>query len=121
MINYPNHSDKLKSKASHLGGNICIHGNCVTVGCLPMTDDKIKEIYIYAIQARQSGQEKIPVYIFPFKFSDEKNKNYSETYRAYPNILDFWKNLETGYNLFIKDLKELNISVDKLGNYQFSK
>ena len=85
------------------------------------TDDKIKEIYIYAIQARQSGQEKIPVYIFPFKFSDEKNKNYSETYRAYPNILDFWKNLETGYNLFIKDLKELNISVDKLGNYQFSK
>ena len=71
--------------------------------------------------AGPAGQEKIPVYIFPFKFSDEKNKNYSETYRAYPNILDFWKNLETGYNLFIKDLKELNISVDKLGNYQFSK
>lgn len=33
----------------------------------------------------------------------------------------FLENHETGYNLFIKDLKGLNISVDKLGNYQFSK
>jgi hypothetical protein len=61
----------------------------------------------------------MPICFFPY-FTVICN-NYSETYRAYPNILDFWKNLETGYNLFIKDLKELNISVDKLGNYQFSK
>lgn len=120
MINYPNASDRLKSKAARLGGNICIHGNCVTVGCLPMTDDKIKEIYIYAVQARQSGQEKIPVYIFPFKFSAKTTKNYRETYKAYPTLLHFWENLETGYNLFINELKEPHITIDKLGDYQFS-
>ena len=74
MINYPNNSDKLKSKAAHLGGNICIHGNCVTVGCLPMTDDKIKEIYIYAIQARQSGRKKYPCTSFPLNSRTKRIK-----------------------------------------------
>lgn len=120
-INYPNSSDRLKSKASNLGGSICIHGNCVTVGCLPMTDDKIKEIYLYAVQARQCGQKNIPVYIFPFKFTDQKVKQFKDTYKAYPFILDFWDNLREGHDLFIKELKELNVSVDRLGNYLFTK
>jgi murein L,D-transpeptidase YafK len=55
-INYPNLSDKILSKAKNFGGDIYIHGECVTIGCLPMTNDKIKEIYLYAIQARQNGQ-----------------------------------------------------------------
>ena len=41
-INYPNQSDRKKSNASNLGGDIFIHGSCVTIGCLPMTDNKIK-------------------------------------------------------------------------------
>jgi murein L,D-transpeptidase YafK len=65
-INYPNQSDIRKSKATRLGGDIFIHGSCVTIGCLPMTDDKIKEIYLYALHARNNGQKNIPVYIFPF-------------------------------------------------------
>lgn len=40
MINYPNASDKIKSQAPNPGGNICIHGSCVTIGCLPMTRSK---------------------------------------------------------------------------------
>ncbi|MDR0394713.1 MAG: L,D-transpeptidase family protein, partial [Tannerella sp.] len=47
-INYPNRSDSRKSSAKRLGGDIFIHGSCVTIGCLPMTNDKIKEIYLYA-------------------------------------------------------------------------
>jgi len=120
MINYPNASDKIKSQAPDPGGNICIHGNCVTIGCLPMTNDKIKEIYIYAVQAYQSGQEKIPVYIFPFKFSPENTRKYREMYKTDPHLLLFWENLKIGYDLFINTLKEPGITVDKLGNYQFS-
>lgn len=121
MINYPNSSDRLKSKAANLGGSICIHGNCVTVGCLPMTDDKIKEIYLYAVQARQRGQKNIPVYVFPFKFSDKKMQQYKDAYKAYPDLLAFWENLREGHDLFIKELKELNVTVDRLGNYLFTK
>lgn len=121
MINYPNASDRLKSKAARLGGSICIHGSCVTIGCLPMTDDKIKEIYIYAVQARQCGQTKIPVYIFPFRFTDQKMKQYENIYKAYPALLEFWKNLRVGHDLFTSDLKELNVAVDRQGNYLFKK
>src|SRR6476661_5799507 len=34
-INYPNASDKVLSDSLKPGGEIYIHGNCVTVGCIP--------------------------------------------------------------------------------------
>ena len=120
-LNYPNKSDKLKSTAGNLGGDIFIHGECVTIGCMPMTNDKIKEIYVYAIQAKQNGQPKIPVYIFPFKFTETNTSKYKAQYKDNKNLLDFWNNLKTGYDVFHKDLQELTVTVDKQGNYKFQK
>ncbi len=118
-VSYPNKSDKLKSTAKNLGGDIFIHGECVTIGCMPMTNDKIKEIYIYAIQAKHNGQQKIPVYIFPFKFTESNIAKYKEYYKNNKIVLDFWDNLKTGYDLFQVTLQELNLSVDKAGNYSY--
>ena len=39
-INYPNPSDRVLGVKGNLGGNICIHGSCVTIGCIPLTDEK---------------------------------------------------------------------------------
>lgn len=114
-IDYPNQSDKKKSKASNLGGDIFIHGDCVTIGCMPMTDEKIKEIYIYALQAYQIGQKKIPVYIFPFEMTNSK----LEQYKSNSNIA-FWRNLKKGYDTFNKSTKELNIVVNEQGDYVFN-
>jgi murein L,D-transpeptidase YafK len=47
-INYPNAFDKKmakKEKRSNLGSAIMIHGNDVTVGCIPIGDDNIEELY----------------------------------------------------------------------------
>ena len=115
-INYPNSSDKIKSSFPRLGGDIYIHGKCVTIGCLPMTDDKIKEIYLYAVYARNCGQSKIPIYIFPFKM---KNENLNTYQKIYPEWTSFWNNLKSGYDKFEKERKELKISIDKNGNYIF--
>lgn len=115
-INYPNQSDKIKNTFPRLGGDIFIHGKCVTIGCLPMTDDKIKEIYLYAIYAKDCGQLKIPVYIFPFRMSEE---NITSNLKKYSQWTDFWNNLKIGYDKFEKERKELKISVDKKGNYRF--
>lgn len=117
-ISYPNGSDLFFSKGKNPGGDIYIHGECVTIGCLPMTNDKIKEIYIYAIEARNNGQMNIPVYIFPFRFTDEKMKLMNEKYKTENDLLDFWKNLKTGYDKFYKDFKELSVKTDpKNGHY----
>jgi murein L,D-transpeptidase YafK len=115
-IDYPNLSDRKKSTFPHLGGDIFIHGSCVTIGCLPMTDDKIKEIYLSAVYARNNGQRTIPVYIFPFRMDDGTFDKYI---KDYPRLIDFWTNLKTGYELFQKEKKPLRVSVDKDGNYLF--
>jgi len=118
-INYPNQSDKKKSNATNLGGDIFIHGSCVTIGCLPMTDDKIKEIYLYAIFARNNEQNNIPVYIFPFRMTDNTFQTYKKRYSKNQDLITFWTNLKSGYDKFVLEKKELNETVDKLGNYQF--
>lgn len=118
-LNYPNLADKRKSKASNLGGDIFIHGSCVTVGCLPMTDNFIKEIYLLAVYARNNGQDKIPVYIFPFKMTDQNMTAYKTKFKGNKELISFWDNLKIGYDKFFKDSKELTIKVTENGDYSF--
>jgi murein L,D-transpeptidase YafK len=118
-IDYPNRSDRIKGKAPELGGDIFIHGNCVTIGCLPMTDDKIREIYLYAVHARNNGQTQIPVYIFPFRMQAATLEKYAARYRNRPELLAFWKNLKQGHDKFLRERQELSISVAQNGDYRF--
>lgn len=99
-IDYPNAVDKARTgKNRKTGGEIYIHGNCVTVGCIPLTDDKIKEVYILAVEAINYGQVDIPVYIFPFKMTAKNMEKYGA---AHPRHLAFWQNLQHGYAYFEK-------------------
>ena len=114
-INYPNKSDQIKGKRNQLGGDIFIHGSDVTIGCIPMTDDKIKEIYIYAVHAKNNGQSKIPVYIFPFKMTEKNIENRKES----EELISFWKNIKVGYDAFINSKKEIIYKIDENGNYKY--
>lgn len=116
-INYPNKSDQIKGKRNQLGGDIFIHGSEVTIGCIPMTDDKIKEIYLYAVYAKNNEQTKIPVYIFPFKMTEENIKNRRES----DKLINFWKNIKVGYDVFINTKKEIIYKIDENGNYKYWK
>jgi len=118
-INYPNAADKRKTKAADPGGAIFIHGSCVTIGCLPMTDDKIKEIYLYALKAKQSGQNQIPVYIFPCKMTAENMKQLTSIHKENPTLLNFWQNIQAGYTKFEAEHVELKVKVDEKGDYKF--
>ncbi len=118
-INYPNSADKIRSGANDPGGDIFIHGACVTIGCLPMTDDKIKEIYILAVSARNNGQSKIPVYIFPFRMDEANMKKYAAAYSEDEELLKFWGSLKKGYDLFTRDKKELRVQITSQGAYSF--
>ncbi|WP_316831132.1 murein L,D-transpeptidase family protein [Pedobacter aquatilis] len=103
-VNYPNSVDYARTGTDRkTGGDIYIHGNCVTVGCIPLTDDKIKEVYVLAVEAKNNGQDKIPVNIYPFKMTDVNLKKYAI---QYPAQLNFWKTLQTGYLDFEKNKKQ---------------
>jgi murein L,D-transpeptidase YafK len=90
-LNYPNADDRKRGREP-FGGDIFIHGSDVTIGCLPLTDDKIKEVYILAVQARQAGQARIPVHVFPFPLTTSR----LVTEATNPNHT-FWQTLGPGY------------------------
>jgi murein L,D-transpeptidase YafK len=118
-INYPNASDKILSDQRAPGSAIYIHGNCVTVGCIPITDDKIKELYILAVEARNDGQEKIPVHIFPTMLTDLNLNELSRDVNASPTLIGFWKNLQLIFNDFENSRKLKDVRVNSKGSYIF--
>ncbi len=115
-INYPNASDKIRGTKYKLGGDIFIHGNCVTIGCIPITDDKIKELYLYCVEAKNNGHS-IPVHIFPAKLSEDNYTALAKKYTKDKALLAFWKELQAGYKHFETNKKLPTISVDALGKY----
>lgn len=117
-INYPNESDKILSDKNPPGGAIYIHGNCVTTGCVPITDDKIKELYVIAVEARNGGQEKIPVHIFPTKL-DVDGIDFLKKKTVDIETIHFWGNLESIYRDFQSSRKLKAIKVDNSGRYSF--
>jgi murein L,D-transpeptidase YafK len=99
-INYPNASDRVLSDRDHPGGDIFIHGSCVTIGCIPITDPKIKELYLLCVEARNNGQMKIPVTIYPARLGDENHRNLILAHQDDPDRLNLWSDLKTAFDLF---------------------
>jgi len=93
-INYPNQADRYREGNYNLGGQIFIHGGCATIGCIPITDDKIKELYLMAVQARNTGQSNINCHIFPNRLSRERYKSLVDG-TDNTELIRFWGNLRT--------------------------
>ncbi len=118
LVSYPNYSDLIKGDKEHPGGEIYVHGSCVTVGCLPMTDEGIEEIYALAMQARTNGQYNIPIHIFPTRYN-KRGLNYLGQFTTNQELQKFWVNLKKGYDYFESNRKILPVMYDTQGNYLF--
>jgi murein L,D-transpeptidase YafK len=118
-LNYPNKSDKILGDKNAPGSDIYIHGNCVTIGCIPVTDDKIKELYILAVDARESGQKEIPVHIFPARLDQTGMLTLRNEFSSQPELITFWENLATVYKNFQDTHMLKPISIDVSGRYRF--
>lgn len=91
-IGYPNTYDQLYK---YSGSEIRVHGNCVSIGCYAMGDQNIEEIWTLMVKAFEKGQGNVDLHIFPFRMTDQKLKENSES-----NWALFWANLQEGYVLF---------------------
>lgn len=118
-VSYPNSSDRVLSDRKNPGGAIYIHGNCVTIGCVPITDDKIKEVYVMAVEARSNGQQKIPIHIFPSKLDDASLTWLKATYGSSADLIKFWENLKPVYDDFERQKKLKAVRVNQKGEYYF--
>lgn len=117
-LNYPNASDRMLSDSLYPGGDIYIHGSCVTEGCIPITDDQIEDLYVITSYARAMGQDYIPVHIFPIQFNNAASVNYLENFlRIYRNYKPLARNLEAAYNYFERNRQVPVVMVSSNGQY----
>lgn len=117
-LNYPNASDKVLSDSLRPGGDIYIHGSCVSVGCIPVTDKQIEEIYVITSYAKNNGQEYIPVHIFPVRYNQKKSFDYLNTsVKSNPGLLKFALQLKVLFDRF-EETKQLPVvMINKKGEY----
>jgi murein L,D-transpeptidase YafK len=117
-LNYPNASDRILSDSLQPGGDIYIHGSCVTTGCIPITDQQIEEIYILAAHARSQGQDFIPVHIFPIHFKNQRSSDYLARYmKDFPEYAPMADELKHAYTYFERTKLLPVIMVSKKGSY----
>lgn len=120
-LNYPNASDKILSDSLKPGGDIYIHGSCVTVGCIPLTDNQIEELYILAAYAQAGGQDFIPVHIFPIRYKDKQSSTYlSHLTKADATLKTFAERLESVYDHFELTRQLPVIMTNNNGDYVFA-
>lgn len=96
-ISYPNDFDKSKTEfknVSEMGGDIFIHGKSATIGCIPIGDEAIEELFLLT---KKAINNKVKVIISPRDFRINPD---------YPNIdgIDWENEL---YELISDELKTL--------------
>jgi len=99
-INYPNASDSIRGVHGHLGNEIFIHGGCLSSGCIAMTDERIKELFVYCIEAYNSGQKEIDITIFPAQLNDTNYSKLTTEYSKDNDSVSLWADLKKSYDLF---------------------
>jgi len=106
-VGYPNRLDLAQGRS---GSKLLIHGDCLSRGCLAMTNRGIEDIYTLVDAALRQGQTEIPVHIFPFRMTEANVKRHSQSpWRP------FWANLKTGYDLFETTQRPPQVGVDRTG------
>ena len=119
-LNYPNASDRMLSDSLQPGGDIYIHGSCVTTGCIPITDTQIEELYILATQAKNLGEDFIPVHIFPVSFKSARSNDYLAKYvKDFPEYKKMADKLKQVFFYFEKHKNLPVIMVNEQGEYVF--
>jgi murein L,D-transpeptidase YafK len=114
-LNYPNAADLVHADPQQPGSDIFIHGKDVSIGCAPIGDEAIEELYL---AARDSGQARIAVHIFPARMSGEEWARFAaEEITRRPELADFWSQLQPVYEAFERSRLVPEISVTAEGRY----
>lgn len=99
-INYPNASDSIRGVKGRLGNLIYIHGGCESSGCISIADDKIKELFVYCIEAYNAGQKEINIAIYPARLDDKTYARLTTGYSKNKDKISLWADLKKSYDLF---------------------
>ncbi len=125
-IDYPlqidrNRTRKILGKASP-GGAICLHGNCVSAGCISFENKNFLPVFLSARYHKSKTYGYPKIQIFPFRFSEKNIKKMSKKVSSEmtpEQLIAFWSELEKAYNLFEKNHKAIKVTFSN-NKYNFS-
>jgi len=85
------------------------------VGCLPMQDEPIEEIFwLVTMHQHQYPEEIIPVHIFPFRFTED---NWFKNLASAPKWETFWTDLRSIDTAFEMNRYPAKSRVNSEGRY----
>ncbi len=116
-IDYPNALDRTRTPPGRSpGGDIFIHGDCVTIGCLPLRDEPMEALYVATVAAWDAGHRGTPVHIFPCRFGTARCEAALTAAGAErPTDAATWPGLRPGFALFEEHRVPPRIRVDRAG------
>jgi L,D-transpeptidase catalytic domain len=111
-VSYPNMVDKvLGPKDRSLGGEIMIHGDCASIGCLAMSDERVEELWV---MMKSKGDARVKVQIYPARDMDALLNS-----PEYASHHAFWRNLKEGKDRFDKGGRFFAVKADWHGVYMY--
>ncbi len=118
-LDYPNAVDRARAGDAPPGGDIFVHGDCVTIGCLPLGDDAIEDLYLAAVFARDATSQSPRVHIYPCRFGEEQcEADLAEAAAARPELTEFWRQLRVAHRAFQVGHRSRRVVADKDGTYR---
>ena len=121
-VSYPNAADRYHSRGVAPGDAIMVHGNCVTIGCLPLQDGPIEDLYLAAMMARDGGQKTIPIHLFPCRLDEQACQDRltalaTDPAQPRPDLAAFWAGLRPGHDAFAATGVPPVVRADRDGTY----
>lgn len=88
-VSYPNAFDRARAREdgrANLGGDIMIHGKAATIGCIPVGDDAIEDVFYLAAQV---GIKNVEIVIAPYDMRQGRQAELEASPLAwYPQLCD---------------------------------
>ena len=86
-VSYPNDFDKAMAKKdgrTNLGGDIMIHGSNATIGCVPIGDEAIEEVFYFVAKV---GFKNVEIVIAPYDMRKGRNAELERSpLKWYPDL-----------------------------------
>ncbi|MBU8895105.1 hypothetical protein KRR26_05790 [Corallococcus sp. M34] len=110
-VSYPNALDRLVGRP-RLGGNIFVHGDCVSIGCIAIQDAPIEALYVMVTEARAHMGRDVPIHVFPRQLDAAGLEALARLPGVTPEQQAFWRDLKPAWDLFEKSHRPPTTSVD---------
>ena len=119
-VDYPNASDRVRNRRrsadAPLGGDIMVHGSCVTIGCIPIEDEPIEEVYLLVAEVF-GRQRRVPIHIFPQPMTAPVVAALLARTDVDDDTKALWRELQQGWALFEQHHRVPHVEVAADGHY----